>query len=155
MSWLHLIRISGLLALSILIVACQQPAVRPAPPPPPPPVATAFHRDTASAVEFLARAVAQQLAPVAKPQQTTVPVDEFFSVQSAEVSTSGRALQRDLATDPLTLHVVAVKIVGNDREQGAQGEFQHDLSSRLGLRMWGLRHRFRLRRAFGARQSFQ
>ena len=97
MSWLHLMRISGLLALSILIVACQQPAVRPAPPPPPPPVATAFHRDTASAVEFLARAVAQQLAPVAKPQQTTVPVDEFFSVQSAEVSTSGRALQRDLA----------------------------------------------------------
>jgi outer membrane protein OmpA-like peptidoglycan-associated protein len=96
-STLHFVRVSALLALSIVVAACQKEVVvRPDPLPPPVPIA--FHRDIPSAVDFLARAVAQQLAPIAKPLQTTVPVDEFFSVQSAEVSTSGRVLQRDLAT---------------------------------------------------------
>ena len=44
-------------------------------------------------------------------------------------------VQRDLPTDPLVLHVAPVEIVGNDREQGAQDEFQHDLPLRLGLQL--------------------
>ena len=96
---LHVVRVAALLALSVLVTACQKEVVRPdpPPPPPPPPVPTVFHSDIPSAVDFLARALAQQLAPVAKPLVLTVPVDEFFSVQSAEVSTSGRVLQRDLS----------------------------------------------------------
>ncbi len=97
MSTRHVVRIAALLALSLLVTACQKEVVRPDPPPPLPPVPTMYHPDTASAVNFLARAVAQQLSRVDRPLHSTVPVDEFFSVQSAEVSTSGRALQRDLA----------------------------------------------------------
>ena len=89
-----------LLIIATSLAACQQPVVKPAPPPPPPlpPVATTYHRDAASAVDFLARILAQQLSRTARPTQSTVPVEEFFSTQSAEVSTSGRALQQQLAT---------------------------------------------------------
>ena len=97
MSTLHVVRVAALLALSVLVTACQKEVVRPDPPPPLPPVPTMYHQDATSAVNFLAKAVAQQLSRVERPLHSTVPVDEFFSVQSAEVSTSGRALQRDLA----------------------------------------------------------
>ena len=35
-----------------------------------------------------------------RPDQPTVPVEEFFNAQSAEITTSGRALQRQLADAP-------------------------------------------------------
>lgn len=85
--------------LTVTLAACQQPPVKPEPPPPPiPPVATVYHRDATAAVDFLAQSLAQQLARTARPTQATVPVEEFFSTQSAEVSASGRALQQRLAT---------------------------------------------------------
>ncbi len=84
-----------LLIAAVVLVACQQPPVKPYVPPP---IATLYHRDAASAVDFLARTLVQQLANVTRPTQPTVPVEEFFSTQSAEVSTSGRALQQQLAT---------------------------------------------------------
>ncbi len=96
MSKRHIARIAALLFLSVLVAACQKEVVRPDPPPLPP-VPTMYHSDAPAAVNFLARAVAQQLSRTDRPLHSTVPVDEFFSVQSAEVSTSGRALQRDLA----------------------------------------------------------
>ena len=96
MSIRQFVRVTAFIALTVLATACQKQVVRPDPPPPPP-VPIAFHRDIPSAVDFLAKVVAQQLAPVAKPTKSTVPVDEFYSAQSAEVSTSGRALQRDIA----------------------------------------------------------
>lgn len=84
-----------ILLVSLTLAACQQPPVKPEPPIPP--VAIAYHRDASAAVDFLARSLAQQLARTARPAQTTVPVEEFFSTQSAEVSASGRALQQQLA----------------------------------------------------------
>ena len=83
-----------LLLLPLALVACQPAPVRPDPPPP---IATTYHRDTTSAVDFLAKTLAQQLARVPRPTSSVVPVEEFFSTQSAEVSTSGRALQQQLA----------------------------------------------------------
>ncbi len=83
-----------LLLLPLALVACQPAPVRPDPPPP---IATTYHRDTVSAVDFLAKTLAQQLARVPRPALNVVPVEEFFSTQSAEVSTSGRALQQQLA----------------------------------------------------------
>ena len=80
---------------AVVLTACQQPPVKPYVPPT---IETMYHRDTTSAVDFLARTLAQQLTNVTRPTQATVPVEEFFSTQSAEVSTSGRALQQQLAT---------------------------------------------------------
>ena len=84
-----------LLITAVALTACQQPPVKPYVPPP---IETMYHRDATSAVDFLARTLAQQLTSVTRPAQSTVPVEEFFSTQSAEVSTSGRALQQQLAT---------------------------------------------------------
>jgi outer membrane protein OmpA-like peptidoglycan-associated protein len=84
-----------LLIAAVSLTACQQPPVKPYVPPP---IQTMYHRDVTSAVDFLARTLAQQLLNVARPTQSTVPVEEFFSTQSAEVSTSGRALQQQLAS---------------------------------------------------------
>ena len=84
-----------LLIAAIALTACQQPPVKPYVPPP---IQTMYHRDATSAIDFLARTLAQQLTNVTRPAQSTVPVEEFFSTQSAEVSTSGRALQQQLAT---------------------------------------------------------
>ena len=92
------LRLVILLLFATAVVACQKQAVRPDPPPPPPPIETTYHRDTISAVDFLAKTLAQQLARVPRPSQNIVPVEEFFSTQSAEVSTSGRALQKQLAS---------------------------------------------------------
>ena len=94
----------ALAALTLGLTACQTA---------PPPVAVTYHRDAAAAVEFLSKALVQQLAGVARPTQSTVPVEEFFSVQSAEVSTTGRALQQDLATS-LTTSFAPVKFVPLD-----------------------------------------
>ena len=88
---------SALLALlALMLAACQAPPVKPDPPIPP--VATVYHRDAASLVTFLSQSLAQQLARTPRPTQSTVPVEEFFSTQSAEVSASGRALQQQLAS---------------------------------------------------------
>lgn len=80
---------------------------------PPPPVPVTYHRDTTSAIDFLSKTLNQQLVGVARPTQSTVPVEEFFSVQSAEVSTTGRALQQDLAGS-LTASFAPVKFVPLD-----------------------------------------
>lgn len=93
-----------LAALTLSLTACQTA---------PPPVSITYHRDTNSAVDFLSKTLALQLAGVARPTQSTVPVEEFFSVQSAEVSTSGRALQQDLAGS-LTKSFAPVKFVPLD-----------------------------------------
>jgi outer membrane protein OmpA-like peptidoglycan-associated protein len=71
----------------LLLVGCQT-----APPAPP---ETRFHRDTASAIDFLAKTLAQQLATTARPAGF-VPVEEFVSTQSAEITVSGRTLQAQL-----------------------------------------------------------
>ena len=47
---------------------------------------------------FLSQSLAQQLARTPRPTQSTVPVEEFFSTQSAEVSALGRAMQQQLAS---------------------------------------------------------
>ena len=94
------VRRVAVLLLTLTLAACQKEAVRPdppPPPPPPPPIETTYHRDTVSAVDFLVKTLAQQLARVPRPAQSVVPVEEFFSTQSAEVSTSGRALQQQLS----------------------------------------------------------
>jgi outer membrane protein OmpA-like peptidoglycan-associated protein len=86
-----------LLLLTLAVVACQPAVVRPEPPIPP--IAVAYHRDAASAVDFLAKTLAQQLSRVPRPAQRIVPVEDFFSTQSAEVSVSGRALQQQLSAE--------------------------------------------------------
>jgi outer membrane protein OmpA-like peptidoglycan-associated protein len=62
---------------------------------PPAPPEIRFHRDAASAIDFLSKTLAQQLASVSKPSGF-VPVEEFVSVQSAEIPVSGRTLQAQL-----------------------------------------------------------
>jgi outer membrane protein OmpA-like peptidoglycan-associated protein len=62
---------------------------------PPAPPEIRFHRDAASAIDFLSKALAQQLAPMSKPTNF-IPVEEFVSVQSAEIPVSGRTLQAQL-----------------------------------------------------------
>ena len=48
-----------------------------------------------------------------RPDQPTVPVEEFFNAQSAEITTSGRALQRQLA-DALTQTMAPLRFVPLD-----------------------------------------
>ena len=92
-----LLRVAPLLAL-VLLAACEKKeVVRPAPPPPPPPIEVTFHRDVPSAIAFLTKSLGQQLVNTPRPAQNVVPVEEFFSAQSAEVTSSGRELQRLLA----------------------------------------------------------
>ncbi len=74
-------------SVTLFVAGCQT-----APPAPP---EVRYHRDAASAVDFLAKTLAQQLASVSKPT-SFVPVEEFVSVQSAEISISGRTLQAQL-----------------------------------------------------------
>jgi hypothetical protein len=78
-----------------------------------PPIETRYHADTASAVAFLARTVVEQLVNTPRPDQPTVPVEEFFNAQSAEITTSGRALQRQLA-DALTQTMAPLRFVPLD-----------------------------------------
>lgn len=72
------------------LAACQQPIVRPAEP--------AYHTDPKEAVDFLATALVQKIGTLPSPRQKVIPVDEFFNVHSAEISSSGHALQQQLAT---------------------------------------------------------
>jgi flagellar motor protein MotB len=74
-------------AVTLFFAGCQT-----APPAPP---EVRYHKDAASAIDFLAKTLAQQLAPTTKPT-SFVPVEEFVSVQSAEISVSGRTLQAQL-----------------------------------------------------------
>ncbi|HQD66378.1 MAG TPA: hypothetical protein PLJ16_14195, partial [Casimicrobium huifangae] len=65
-----------LLAVTLLLSGCQTPP--PPGPKPLPPIETRYHADTASAVAFLARTVVEQLVNTPRPDQPTVPVEEFF-----------------------------------------------------------------------------
>ena len=100
-----------LLAATLLLSGCQTPP--PPGPKPLPPIETRYHADTASAVAFLARTVVEQLVNTPRPDQPTVPVEEFFNAQSAEITTSGRALQRQLA-DALTQTMAPLRFVPLD-----------------------------------------
>lgn len=100
-----------LLGLAGLLAACQTPP--PPAPKPLPPIEIRYHADAASAVNFLARTVAEQLANTPRPDQPVVPVEEFFNAQSAEITASGRALQQQLAA-ALTQTMAPLKFVPLD-----------------------------------------
>lgn len=86
------------LLLLATLCACQPEAVKP-PPEVPAPVKVAeprYHDDPAEAVNFLAATLQTQLAAKQPALSGTIPVDQFFSEQSAEVAQTGKALQAQL-----------------------------------------------------------
>ncbi|MBL8308787.1 MAG: OmpA family protein [Burkholderiales bacterium] len=102
----------ALVAAALLLSACQTPPPPPAPKPLPP-IEIRYHADAPSAVNFLARTVAEQLVNTPRPDQPVVPVEEFFNAQSAEITASGRALQQQLAA-ALTQSMAPLRFVPLD-----------------------------------------
>ena len=108
----------------VMLAGCRHPPVaRPTTTPAPEPIVvrqeSRFHNDPQMAIEDLAERLFNALQSHPRPQQIIVPVDDFFSAQSAEVSASGRMLQRQLASvlsqrlSPLQFSPLSSKNVGN------------------------------------------
>lgn len=85
MKWLKFLGLFLIIALS----GCQKP-VRPVDKP-------AYFDDANLALAHLAKSVSQQIGDLKLPS-TPVPIDEFFNESSAEVATSAKVFQTQLAT---------------------------------------------------------
>lgn len=85
MRWIPLVALVGSL------LACQQPQ-----PQPRPEIKPAYFNDSGAALGNLAKMVHRQLEGIKYPL-AAIPVDDFFNESSAEVSTSGKAFQKQLA----------------------------------------------------------
>ncbi len=84
-----------------LLLGCQQPPIAPAPvsvvAPVPKVYLPKFHQSAQQAIEDLGQELTEKLSSISRTDQSPIPVDEFFSAQSAEVSQAGRAMQKQLA----------------------------------------------------------
>lgn len=78
------------IVLVLFLTGCQQP-VRPVDQP-------AYFKEPREALAHMAKSIGRQVAFVGTPSAKAIPVDEFFNEKSAEVATSGKLFQQQLAT---------------------------------------------------------
>lgn len=103
---------------AVLLSGCQQAPVTQAPVKVYTPK---FHHNFQQAIEDLGQELAEKVPSLSQPEQVIVPVDEFFSAQSAEVSLAGRAMQKQLSAllaqklAPLQFAPLSAKNVGKAR----------------------------------------